>query len=85
LFKYLIRDLSTGGVIRQERPTDGYGNFVKKESPSRRQTAGNVMKSAFDDTEYYVLTDLAAKFVHCVMEDVAPQLGANTAPEAKRN
>jgi hypothetical protein len=34
------------------------------------------MKSAFDDNEHYVLTDLGAKFVHYVMEDVAPQLGA---------
>jgi hypothetical protein len=81
LFKYLIRDLSTGGVIRQERQTDGYGNFVKKESPGRRQPSGHVMKSAFDDAEYYVLTDLGAKFVHYVMEDVAPQLGANTIAE----
>jgi hypothetical protein len=39
------------------------------------------MKSAFDDAEYYVLTDLGAKFVHYVMEDVAPQLGANTIAE----
>jgi hypothetical protein len=77
LFKYLIRDLSTGGVIRQERQTDGYGNFVKKESPARRQPAGNVMKSAFDDAEFYVLTDLGAKFVHYVTEDVAPQLDGN--------
>jgi hypothetical protein len=77
LFKYLIRDLSTGGVVRQERQTDGHGNFMKKESPARRQFAGNVMKSAFDDTEYYVLTDLGSKFVHYVMEDVAPQLGSN--------
>jgi len=77
LFKYLIRDLSTGGVIRQERQTDVYGNFVKKESHGRKQLpAGNVMKSAFDDNEHYVLTDLGAKFVHYVMEDVAPQLGA---------
>jgi hypothetical protein len=76
LFKYLIRDLSTGGVIRQERQTDGYGNFVKKEPAGHRQAAGNVMKSAFDDNEFYVLTDLGAKFVHYVMEDVAPQLGS---------
>ncbi len=82
LFKYLIRDLSTGGVIRQERQTDGYGNFVKKESPAHRQPAGNVMKSAFDDTEFYVLTDLGAKFVHYVMEDVAPQLNTNTSGES---
>jgi hypothetical protein len=77
LFKYLIRDLSTGGVIRQERQTDGYGNFVKKEPSGHRQAAGNVMKSAFDDNEFYVLTDLGAKFVHYVMEDVAPQLDSN--------
>jgi hypothetical protein len=82
LFKYLIRDLSTGGVIRQERQTDGSGNFVKKESPARRLPAGNVMKSAFDDTEFYVLTDLGAKFVHYVMEDVAPQLNTNTSGES---
>jgi hypothetical protein len=77
LLKYLIRDLSTGGVIRQERQTDGYGNFVKKESQAhKRLPTQNVMKSAFDDNEHYVLTDLGAKFVHYVMEDVAPQLGA---------
>lgn len=76
LFKYLIRDLSTGGVIRQERQTDRHGNFVKKESAGRREPLGNLMKSAFDDTDHYVLTDLGAKFVHYVMADVAPQLGA---------
>jgi hypothetical protein len=36
------------------------------------------MKSSFDDTEPYVLTDLGAKFVHYVMEDVAPQLGSDS-------
>ena len=83
LFKYLIRDLSTGGVIRQERQTDVHGNFVKKESQAHRQPAGNVMKSAFDDTESYVLTDLGAKFVHYVMEDVAPQLDSGASAESR--
>src|SRR5580704_3097256 len=78
LFKYLIRDLSTGGVIRQERQTDGYGNFVKKESSARRLPAGNVMKSAFDEIEHYVLTDLGEKFVFYVMDDLAPQLGGTS-------
>lgn len=81
LFKYLIRDLSTGGVIRQERQTDAHGNFIKKESHAHRQPAGHVMKSAFDETEFYVLTDLGAKFVHYVMEDVAPQLNSNSSSE----
>jgi hypothetical protein len=82
LFKYLIRDLSLGGVVRQERQTDGHGNFMKKESSTRRHPAENVMKSTFDDTEFYVLTDLGAKFVHYVMEDVAPQLDGNTSAES---
>src|SRR4029077_12025983 len=82
LLKYLIRDLSTGGVVRQERQTDAYGNFVRKESTGRGPPASNVVKSAFDETEYYVLTDLGAKFVHYVMEDVAPQLGGNIAAQA---
>jgi hypothetical protein len=82
LFKYLMRDLSTGGVIRQERQTDASGNFVKKESSGHRQSAGYTMKSAFDDSEYYVLTDLGAKFVHYVMEEVAPQLTGNKSPES---
>jgi hypothetical protein len=72
LFKYLVRDLSTGGVIRQERQTNGYGNFVRKEPVGHRLASGSVMKSAFDDTEFYVLTDLGAKFVHYVMNDVGP-------------
>jgi hypothetical protein len=78
LFRYLIRDLSTGGVIRQERQTDNFGNFVKKESSGRRQPASHIMKSSFDDSEHYVLTDLGAKFVHYVMEDVAPQLDSES-------
>jgi hypothetical protein len=78
LFKYLIRDLSTGGVIRQERQTDGAGNFYKKESRGQGHSATKAMKSAFDDIDFYVLTDLGEKFVHYVMDDLAPQLGGNT-------
>jgi hypothetical protein len=40
------------------------------------------MKSAFDDTELYVLTDFGAKFVHYVMEDVAPQLDGNSSGDS---
>lgn len=76
LFKYLIRDLSTGGVIRQERQTDRAGNFYKKESFGQRSPAGKMMKSAFDETENYVLTDLGSKFIHYVMEDLSPQLNS---------
>jgi len=76
LFKYLVRDLSTGGVIRQERETDGFGNFYKKERSPSREGPSRVMESAFEGTKPYVLTALGKQFVHYVMEDVVPQIGA---------
>lgn len=76
LFRYLIRDLSTGGVIRQPRETDSAGQFLKRDTRGQsHQNPSRVMESAFEDTKPYVLTELGAKFVHYVMEDVVPQLG----------
>lgn len=75
LFRYLIRDLSTGGVIRQDRETDGLGNFYKKERAPSREGSSRVMESAFEGTKPYVLTALGKQFVHYVMEDVVPQIG----------
>jgi hypothetical protein len=81
LFKYLIRDLSTGDVIRQERETDGHGQFIKKESRGQaRESSSRVMESAFEQTKPYVLTKLGQQFVHYVMEDVVPQIGGQTNP-----
>jgi len=76
LFKYLIRDLSTGGVIRQERQINEQGEFLKKSSQTKqtRGYASRVMESAFEDTKPYVLTELGKKFVHYVMKDVVPQI-----------
>lgn len=77
MFKYLIRDLSTGGVVRQMRETDGAGQFLKRDTRGQsHQNPSRVMESAFEGTKPYVLTELGAKFVHYVMEDVVPQLGA---------
>lgn len=67
LFKLLVRDLNTGGVIRQFRPTDAYGNYLKKSSKSSKS---NVMKSAFDNVEKYELTQLGQQFVHYAMTDL---------------
>lgn len=72
LYKMLIRDLSMGGVIRQFRATDYYGNFVKKTS---HKSSSSVMKSAFDNEEPYELTEFGKQFVHYTMTDVAPQIG----------
>ncbi|MCK9400868.1 MAG: hypothetical protein M0Q51_12880 [Bacteroidales bacterium] len=71
LFKMLIRDLSTGGVIRQFRETDYYGNFVKKTS---RKPSTSVLTSAFDNTEPYELTELGKQFVHYSMSEIVPRL-----------
>lgn len=74
LFKLLIRDLSTGSVIRQHRQTDYYGNFIKK--PARKSTSpSRTLKSAFDDQESYELTELGQQFVHYTMNEVVPRLG----------
>jgi len=76
LFKLLIRDLSTGGVIRQERETDAYGRFRRqRRTIQSRAAASGVMESAFEETKPYVLTELGKQFVHYVMKDVVPQLG----------
>lgn len=74
LFKLLIRDLSTGGVIRQERPTDYAGNFVKKSPPKTRGTPSRTMTSAFDDEEVYVLTALGKQFVHYAMTELVQKI-----------
>lgn len=76
LFKLLIRDLSMGGVVRQERETDGLGQFRRKPTAGRsRAAATGVMESAFEETKPYVLTELGKQFVHYVMDDVVQQLG----------
>lgn len=75
LFKLLIRDLSTGGVIRQERQTDTYGHFVKQQSrPRGGASTSGIYETAFERAKGYVLTALGSQFVHYVMTDLATPL-----------
>jgi hypothetical protein len=75
LFKLLIRDLSTGSVIRQVRATDSQGRFLRKPPARARKGYGTpFMKSAFDDKERYVLTELGDKFVHYTMDEVVTRI-----------
>jgi hypothetical protein len=75
LFRYLIRDLSTGGVIRQEREADMAGRFLKRDTRGSSHAApSRTMESAFEETKPYVLTGLGKQFVHYVMEDVVPTI-----------
>ncbi len=81
LFRYLIRDLSTGGVVRQERETDMNGRFLKRDTHGQSQSIqSRVMESAFETTKPYVLTELGKQFVHYVMEDVVPTIGGAAPP-----
>jgi hypothetical protein len=75
LFKFLIRDLSTGGVLRQERDVNSLGQFVRKK-PMRRRGIPTTLESAFEDTKPYVLTQLGRKFVHYTMNEAVAQLSA---------
>ena len=76
LFKLLIRDLSTGGVVRQERDVNALGQFVRKTPQRRRRgSAPSTMESAFEDSKPYVLTELGKQFVHYTMNEVVTRLG----------
>ena len=77
LFKLLIRDLSTGGVIRQERDTNALGQFVRKRPVRRRSGAPTTMESAFEDTKPHVLTELGKQFVHYTMNEVVVRISAD--------
>jgi hypothetical protein len=79
LYKLLIRDLSTGGIIRQHRETDYQGNFINRAPRSAPRPkpvpgAAKVAKSAFDDEERYELTALGKQFVHYAMTELTLKL-----------
>jgi hypothetical protein len=75
LYRYIFRELSTGGVIRQARATTEDGKFLKqrviKRSPRGSTTT---MESAFEDTKQYVLTELGKQFVHYTMNELVERI-----------
>lgn len=73
LYKLLIRDLSTGGVIRQARKTDYNGNYLLKRH-HRSKISSGIAKSAFDNSDPYVLTELGKQFVHYTMNEVVKRI-----------
>jgi len=82
LYKLLFRDLSTGGIIRQHREVDRFGNFIPK--PAQRRPKGSGPKplvSAFDNEEGYELTSLGRQFVHYAMTDLPLRIEFTTDPE----
>jgi hypothetical protein len=82
LFKLMMRDLSTGSVLRQSRDTTADGQFLAR-SRSRRVTGRRVvLESAFEDSKPYELTELGSQFVHYAMNDI---VGRIEAPKASSN
>jgi hypothetical protein len=86
LFKLLIRDLSTGSIVRQHRETDYAGNFlrVQKQQRGRRNSASSTLESAFEDTKGYELTGLGEQFVHYAMTDLPPRIGVAARDEQEQ-
>jgi hypothetical protein len=75
LYKLLIRDLSTGGVIRQHREVDYHGNFLKRQTrPVPKGQGSRTMESAFDDSKGYELTELGKQFVHYAMTEITARI-----------
>lgn len=81
LFKLLIRDLSTGGVIRQSRDTTPDGRFLKQQSNRRKGASSKVLESAFEATKPYELTELGKQFVHYTMNEVVPRVSNSSKEE----
>jgi hypothetical protein len=84
LFRLLIRDLTTGGVIRQDRETNQYGQFLRKKTPRRKGVVPTTMESAFEETKPYVLTALGKQFVHYTMNEIVPRLSDGSPSEDVR-
>jgi hypothetical protein len=78
LYRMLIRDLSTGGVIRQSRATNSAGQFLRKRPARRSGAVPSTMETAFEDTKPYELTELGKQFVHYTMNEVVVRLGAGS-------
>ena len=76
LYRLLIRDLSTGGVIRQSRATNAAGQFLRKRPVRRKGPVSSTMESAFEETKPYELTELGKQFVHYTMNEAVTRLGS---------
>jgi len=85
LYRLLIRDLSTGGVIRQQKETNYAGEFLRKRTSPRGSSPSSTLESAFEDSKPYALTELGSQFVHYTMNEVVPRLssegGGQPSPE----
>lgn len=83
LFKLLIRDLSTGSVLRQSRETTSDGRFVSRAGQRKGRGRSPVLESAFEDSKPYELTELGSQFVHYAMNDVVPRISGTESVQGR--
>lgn len=70
LFRLVIRDLSTGGIIRQHREITYDGQFLKHKSGIGKSSYSTTTESAFENTKKYELTNLGKDFVHYAISEL---------------
>jgi hypothetical protein len=85
LYRLLIRDLNMGGIIRQHREKDGYGNFYGKtrQKKSLGNSGQKLLESAFDEEDSYELSELGQQFVHYAMTDLPLKIEYKPEEESK--
>lgn len=76
LFKLLINDLTLGYVIRQERETNAFGEYMKAGRARQRGSTSSTMQTPFEDTKGYELTELGEQFVHYTLTEYIDRLNA---------
>jgi hypothetical protein len=85
LYKFLMRELSMGEVIRIERDKNRLGQYLRKRPPGRRKgiPPPATLKSAFEDVDPLVLTGIGRQFVHYALNEVVTRIGSDSesAPE----
>lgn len=75
LFRYLMRELSMGGVIEIAKQRNEFGLAYKATSARAPKGMGSkVVESTYEDTKPQVLTELGKQFVHYVLNDVVKRV-----------
>ncbi len=78
LYRYLLRELSMGGIIEQAKERDGDGRTYRatpKRSP--RGSGSKLTESTYEDTKPQVLTQLGQEFIHYVLNDAVKRINAD--------
>ena len=74
LFRKLISDLQLGRVIRNHRPTNYQGQFIKQSTRGKSRNSSGTIESAFENTKQIELTELGSQFVHYTMNEVVKRI-----------